>query len=259
MLNIFDKYDLYKKLSQYEEIREHLPETILFTHPRDLQFIKNNYVTYIKRCISSNGRNISKLEKIPNKGYIYSCFTSKVVKQNIKLFSDVVRIINKIYPRNRTIIQKGIDLPSWNGRNIDMRATVQRNGQGELEITSIVARVALKDSPVTSTRTGSDCYRFEEFLEKSIESKEVIAKLRQRVNDFLLNIYRCTEKAYGEFGEIGIDFALDKDGKIWFIECNAKPAKDAMYKSYDHQTIRKAFQYPLEYAKYITGFNHGAH
>ena len=85
-------------------------------------------------------------------------------------------------------------------------------------------------------------------------SANEVQKLKKKIEQFLITAYTCIEKSYGTFGEIGIDFALDTDGKIWFIEANAKPAKDALYQAYDRETIRKAFQYPLEYAKYISGF-----
>lgn len=251
----FNKYDLYKKLRQFDEMKEHLPKTELYTHPRDLKKFRNKKVTYIKKCIGSNGRGIMKIEKLPSKGYAYSFFNTKVVKHLVTNFTDVAHVIQRAYQRKKTLLQEGIDLPSPDGCNIDMRATLQRDGKGELNITSIVVRVGKKDSPVTSTRTGATCYRFEDFFEKSLTSKESVQDLRKRVDEFLYRVYHCTEKAYGRFGEIGIDFALNKKGKIWFIECNAKPAKDAMCKSYDQETILQAFQYPLEYAKYITGFN----
>ena len=70
----------------------------------------------------------------------------------------------------------------------------------------------------------------------------------------LMKIFLYTESAYDNFGELDIDFAIDKKGDIWFIKCNARPKKDAIYLSYDKDTIRRGFQNPLEYAKYICGF-----
>lgn len=168
---------------------------------------------------------------------------------------ELIKIIDRKYVRNYTLIQEGIKLPSPNGRNIDMRATVQRDGKGELNITSIAVRVGERGSPVTSTRTGSTCYRFEDFFTRTFNSPEKVKQLREKIDQFLITVYTCTEKSYGPFGEIGIDFALDQQGKLWLIECNAKPAKDAMCQSYDEETIGKAFLYPLEYSKYIAGFN----
>ena len=54
---------------------------------------------------------------------------------------------------------------------------------------------------------------------------------------------------------MGIDFGLDQQGGIWFIESNAKPAKDSLYQSFDRKTIQSSFLNPLEYAKYLSGFS----
>lgn len=251
----FDKYDLYHKLSQFKELREHLPKTVLYTHPKALASFSNKNEIYIKKCIGSNGRHIMKVKKHPQKGYVCSLFTKQVVKQKVNSLKELIKIIDRKYVRNYTLIQEGIKLPSPNGRNIDMRATVQRDGKGELNITSIAVRVGERGSPVTSTRTGSTCYRFEDFFTRTFNSPEKVKQLREKIDQFLITVYTCTEKSYGPFGEIGIDFALDQQGKLWLIECNAKPAKDAMCQSYDEETIGKAFLYPLEYSKYIAGFN----
>lgn len=251
----FDKYDLYHKLSQFKELREHLPKTVLYTHPNKLTLFNNKNEIYIKNCIGSNGRHIMKVKKHPQKGYVCSLFTKQVIKQKVDSLKELVKIIDRKYTRNNALIQEAIDLPSPNGRNIDMRATVQRDGKGELVVTSIAVRVGERGSPVTSTRTGSTCYRFEDFFERTFSSQKQVKQLREKIDKFLIMVYTCTEKSYGPFGEIGIDFALDQQGKLWLIECNAKPAKDAMCQSYDQETISKAFLYPLEYSKYIAGFN----
>src|SRR5690606_2342312 len=154
-----------------------------------------------------------------------------------------------------TIVQRAINGLKINRRVADFRATVQRNGSGEIEINSIAARIANIGSPITSTRTGSLCYRFNEFCELFLHyTYPEIERLNREVEQFLLDIYRCLENSYGGFAEVGIDFAIDKKRKIWLIECNAKPAKSALFQAYDQETIRRAFRNPLNYAKHISGF-----
>jgi D-alanine-D-alanine ligase-like ATP-grasp enzyme len=136
-----------------------------------------------------------------------------------------------------------------------MRATVQRDGNGVLDITACPVRVGKAGMPITSTRSGSQVYRFEDFFRKLLNySNEEINILTEKVNEFLITAYKCIEDSYGTFGEIGIDFAIDKNKNIWFIECNAKPGKDTVYLSYDEDTVKKAFLNPLEYSKYLCGF-----
>jgi predicted ATP-grasp superfamily ATP-dependent carboligase len=116
-------------------------------------------------------------------------------------------------------------------------------------------RVGKERAPITSTRSGSKVYRFEEFFYRILHYRgEQIDELKSRVDKFLLMTYKYIEELYGTFGEIGIDFAIDNDGKIWFIECNAKPGKDTVYLSYDEETAKNAFLKPLKYAMYLCGF-----
>ncbi|MDQ0339022.1 hypothetical protein J2S00_001808 [Caldalkalibacillus uzonensis] len=251
----FDKWDLYYKLSQYPEMRPYLPFTILYQNPQDLQAFRGTNKVYVKKCVSSNGRRIMRVERKSPSRFDYSYYTTKLVVGTKRNIRDVAHLIEHKFGREQVIVQRAIDLPTIDGSNIDMRATVQRDGEGKLDVTAVAVRVGGKGCPVTSTRTGAKCYRFEDFYKTYYGySNRQVKKLRKRVDDFLKKVYHYTEKAYGAFGEIGIDFAFDKQGNIWFIECNAKPAKSALHRSYDRETIRKAFVYPLEYAKYITGF-----
>jgi hypothetical protein len=136
-----------------------------------------------------------------------------------------------------------------------MRATIQRNGLGKICITACSVRLARDKSPITSTKSGSNVYKIEDFFQNFFQySQEETRKLKTDIDKFLLTSYKCIENSYGPFGEIGIDFAMDLDGQLWFIECNAKPGKDTLYLSYEENVIRKAFLNPLEYGKYITGF-----
>lgn len=64
-------------------------------------------------------------------------------------------------------------------------------------------------------------------------------------------MYQSIEQEYGQIGELGIDFAIDKEGKLWFIEANSQSAKVSLMKAYDAVNVEKAFLNPLEYAKFL--------
>lgn len=250
----FDKWELHKRLNKYQIMQPYLPFTMLYRHAEDIETCLRKYKTiYIKQCVGSNGRKIMKVEQHPHDMYTCRIFTNKVITHHVKGINKVKHYVNKIYKRYKTLVQEAIDLPTYQRRIVDMRATVQRDGFGKLHVTAIAVRVAGNKSPVTSTRTGAKCYRFEDFYTNiRNQPKQKVRKLKSKINKFLYHVYKHTEKSYGFFGEIGIDFALDRRGNLKLVECNAKPAKSALYQSYDQRTIRRAFQYPLEYAKYIS-------
>lgn len=249
----FDKWDVYKQLVKFENMVKYLPSTVLYVKPDDLiEMFHEHPVLYVKDCHGNNGIGVVRVIKFSENQYELSHFFKRTFKYNLSSFDEVLEIIERIFEDKKVIIQNAIDLLEINNRNIDMRATVQRNGKGELEIIAFPVRLGKEGCPITSTRSGSSVYRIDEFFKAFFNySEEEIYELEKRIRTFLLTSFRCIEDIYGNFGELGIDFAVDKQLRLWFIECNAKPGKDTLYLSCDSDTIKKAFLNPLEYAKYL--------
>lgn len=256
-VHYFDKLDLHQTLHKDEEVRDYLPVTKPYKKLSDLaNMMKQSQAVYIKSCIGSMGKRVMRIEKGSRKGYICSFYTDRLVQQRVNSLRSAHRIIRFFFSEDKVLIQRAINLLQFHGGNIDMRATVQRNGKGELEINSITVRLGQINSPITSTRSGSKVLRFEDFLKRlTWLRRKKIQQLKARVETFLFTIYTRIEQSYGTFGEMGIDFGLDKKGRIWFIESNAKPAKDSLYQSFDRKTIQSSFLNPLKYAKYASGFS----
>jgi hypothetical protein len=253
---IFDKWEIHNELSKCEEIVQHLPQTVLYENSKNLSRMLEKYsLLYIKDSYGNRGLGVSRVSKLSDGTYKLSYVNSDIHEYHFDTFKGLVRKINILFRNKKTIIQSAIDVIKIDNGNVDMRATVQRNGKGELEIVAYPVRLGKEGAPITSTRSGSEVYTFENFFEKFLKyNPSQIKELMYKVDRFLLSCYRRIEDLYGEFGEIGIDFAIDNQGKIWFIECNAKPGKNTVYQSCDKKTIRKAFLNPLEYSKYKCGF-----
>lgn len=252
----FDKWDVHERLYNYEEMRKYLPHTIKFKHKDDISYMLNQTDSlYFKDRFGSNGMGVIKINKVMKDSYEISFFNDKLNIFYIDSYEKLLELLIKQSYNKKIIIQKTIDLITYEGRSVDLRATVQRNINGEIDICAYPVRVAVTDSPITSTKSGSTVYKFEDFFKKLMHYNEIqIEELKNRIDEFLLIAYNCIEKSYGSFGEIGIDFALDKYNRLWFIECNAKPGKDTLYKSYESEIVKKSFINPLYYGMYLTEF-----
>lgn len=252
----FDKWDTYNKLRKYEEMEKYLPLTVQYRNPEDLSAMFEKYSSvYVKDRKGNRGLGITRIRKLSDGTFELSYFEKECFKYGFNSLKEAVNKLDELYKNKRCIIQPAINVIKINGGNVDMRATVQRDGKGELGITAYPVRVGKAGVPITSTRSGSTVYRFEEFYKQFFSySDEQVKEIKNRIDEFLFTSYKCIEDLYGMFGEIGIDFAIDNEGGIWFIECNAKPGKDTIYLSYDEDTVKKAFLNPLEYAKHICGY-----
>jgi len=215
--------------------------------------LNESSILYIKDCLGSNGRGVMRVIKLPHHGFEYSYYADDhIVEKRVQSFDELIVVIDQFFRKKKTIVQNAINVIKINQSSVDLRATVQRDGKGDLTITAYPVRIGKSKSPITSTKSGSSVYRFEDFFETYFNySSEELIKLKEKVNEFLLEVYKSIEDIYGTFGEIGIDFAIDQEGLIWFIECNAKPGKDTLYFSHGADVVEKAFLNPLEYGKYL--------
>ncbi len=252
----FDKWDLYEKLKQFDEMLPFLPTSKLLKNPDDLKAMYNiSTKLYIKDCFGNNGRGVCYVEKLSNGKYEYRFFNRNVTAKQVDSIEEVAAAINEFLPDKKMLIQEAIPLIKVNERNIDLRATLQRDKHGDLQIIAYPIRMGVSKSPITSTQSGSKVFQFEQFFAEYFNyPKSEIDELKEKVERFLITCFKCTEKAYGTFAELGIDFALDENLDLWLIECNAKPGHDAMYNSYGRETIEKAFLNPLEYCKLLSEF-----
>lgn len=251
----FDKWDVHRELVK-SELAPYLPKSVLYYADYNLlEMFQQTPNIYIKDCFGNNGKGVARARKLTDGTFELSHFYKGIKTYHLISFEELAQQVEAMFIKKKTILQEAIDVIQINGRNVDMRAAVQKNGQGELVVQAYPVRLGVENCPITSTKSGSTVYRFESFFKKNFHyTPEQIHQLSGDIKSFLFTSFRCIERVYGSFGELGIDFAMDKQGKLWFIECNAKPGKDALYLSYDDKTIRKAFRNPLDYAKFISGY-----
>jgi hypothetical protein len=252
----FNKGELYQKLKNDEKVRSFLPATETVENMDEIKtMILKLGKVYVKACRGRKGTKVMRIEKLQGGGYQYSySILGKLLRRRVPNMKSLEKAVSLFFKDKKVIVQKAIDLVRVDrNRLVDFRAELQRNKEGEIEITGISVRVGQRNSPIT---THGEAYRYETYLKKLFPkySAQKIKILNHSIVKFLLNIYAAVEKTYGKFGEIGIDFAVDRKGEIWLIECNAQSAKVSIRKAYKNRAT-KVFLNPLEYAKTIAETN----
>ncbi|WP_353893806.1 YheC/YheD family protein [Proteinivorax hydrogeniformans] len=252
----FNKLDTFNKLNSEPTTKRYLPDTIHYTGPKDLEKMLALYDTvYLKAHVGRKGKNVLKVKKTSLFGYqlSYYRYNSKkkrglLVSRNYENIKALVQPLYRFFKDKPFIIQAGIDLIEFNDRKVDMRAEIQRNKYGEVELFAISARLGSPRAPIT---THSNAHEFETFLHKQLNfSQGRVEKLKKNVENFLRNVHKVVEKHYGTYAELGIDFAIDKNDRIWFIECNSQSTKVSVEKAFSKEKYNQSFINVLEYAKY---------
>ena len=163
---------------------------------------------YLKACRGRQGLAVMRVKQLP--GGIFECryYVASTISRRVPA-SALEKVVKQFFKKRDFIIQQPIDLLEIEGRIIDMRAEVQRDGSGQLEVVAVSVRVGLKNSPIT---THALSHRFEEFFADYFGyDAATLDLLKQRIDRFLFVFYQAIEKHFGPFGEIGIDIGLDKN------------------------------------------------
>lgn len=247
----FNKWRLYQVLNNDPVLKKYLPATTTVKHPDNIKRALQDYrIVYLKSHFGRKGETTIRVETLPGGSYLYSHFKNgRLTKKTFFGFQPLLDTINRFYHGKRFLVQQAIQLLRFRSRLMDMRAEVQRNGEGGLDVAGISVRLGQPGSPIT---THGDAYKFNDFfVNKMGYSKERMEALRSAVHEFLFSLYEYIANNYNEYAEMGIDFAVDTNGKIWFIEANSQSTKVSLNKAYGKAALYRNSKNILEYARYL--------
>ncbi|UUZ80599.1 YheC/YheD family protein [Paenibacillus sp. P26] len=171
----------------------------------------------------------------------------RILPEQKILLSQLPMKLNGWKLEEKYIVQQGIPLTLKNGRVHDYRMLVQKDGQGEWQITGCVGRVGPRQS-VTSNLHGEERrYRWKRLLAQRFKEAR-IKEIRQEAYSLGLAVARRLESKFGTLCELGLDLAVDPDGHVWSLEVNPKPSREVFRRIGESSAYRKAITRPLEYA-----------
>lgn len=240
-----DKWEMYKCLAANPGLDQFVPPTWPIRSPEEIKkLLEANPVLYLKACLSGRGEKVMRVADLNTGEY---CFTryAEGLKTGTMHWGALIQEIRFFFNQSMIIAQKEIDLIKVDDCNVDFRAELYRKDGGLPKIIGIPVRIGQKGSPIT---THSLSMSLENFC-ASYPLVDYSAFMNQ-AEDFLTKTYTALEGCFGESGELGIDFGMDTEGRLWFIEGNSHSAKVSLFNSYDDDSLIQSYKGLLEYAQY---------
>jgi len=243
-----DKYLMYRVLLEESLGEMKLPSTEKYSKAGLMQFIETNGSCVIKPRFGSGGRGIIKVDKV-NDGYrvSYKDYSTVCIKENL------IRIIDQTREKMNTlgrahIMQKCIDLPTYEGRAFDVRVIYQRGSNGEPKRTGMAARVAAPNRITANLHQGGGRETLSRVL-GSVFGQDINGPIAESIRRAARNVFDKLNESHGSIGEIGIDFLIDRNGNVHLIEVNSVPGRNLFHVL---PSIREtAIRRPIEYAKHM--------
>ncbi|WP_223068447.1 YheC/YheD family protein [Paenibacillus caui] len=249
-----DKWTIYQVLSRKPEFRPYLPETAFFNTLSDVhRLLKKKNIVYIKPIQGTGGRGILCIESIGPKLYrIQGRNRKRAIVPSQKLhLSRMGPFLLGWKKGTRFLVQEGIRITLPSGRVHDYRMLVQKNGSGKWSVTGCAGRIGPARSVTSNLHGGGSAAAMSLLLKKWIDSEQKRQEVRREAENISLEIAAYLETLYGPLCELALDLAIERNGKIFVLEVNPKPAREVFARSGDVEAYRNAITKPLEYALWL--------
>ncbi len=206
----------------------------------------------IKPSAGMQGKGVIQIIKTASQGWRLTgrTLSNKPFSLILKDDKALGRKLDPLLHRRRFILQPFLKLSDPQGYPFDIRSLVQKNGNGEWEITGIAIRLGNKDNITSNLHGGGTAVKLENFLSSRFTAEQ-IEDIRQQVVSISLRCANALEQYFGRFGELAFDFGLTEECKLWFLEANSKPGRSCFHEIHDHNAQLRAVLHPLLYGNYL--------
>jgi glutathione synthase/RimK-type ligase-like ATP-grasp enzyme len=213
--------------------------------------LEKHHILFIKPINGALGKGIYRLKKT-SQGISsqYSTISGQMHRHFNKL-SELYTWLNKRLTKQNFVLQEGISILSYRGRAIDFRALMQKNSNGVWSATSTVARIGPVNRFVSNVARGGGMSAVLPILRRcrvsqpSLKRSSLLATAKKICEEI-------DKSLAGDFGELGVDLAMNKAGRIYLLEVNSKPSKnDKSIGSLSQNKGRPSAHRLLDYAGYL--------
>lgn len=243
-----NKWEVYKALRIRKSTAKWLPETVRFNRQTLAAMLRKYSEIFLKYSYGSLGKGIIKVKHLPHGYYAYA--VAKKGAMTWKKCSSVDSLYRQlvVLSKNAYLVQQGIDLAQYKGQIFDLRTQFQKDGAGEWVLTGVAVRIAGKNRFVTHIPNGGRAASYTKVMDEVFGAGSMT---RQQIDEQLEEIRALVPQVLEKelqlsLAVLSLDIGVDKNGRMWIIEINSKPA------NFDENDIRNAhWQNLMDYFIFI--------
>jgi len=195
----------------------HVPPTRIYSADNLKSMLNEHEMVVIKPVCGAGGHGVIKVQK-EGSGYTYTYYSKKGYASS---FSGLYSALSRVKKKRSYLIQKGIRLATIGGRPIDYRVKYVKTDTGWV-YRSMVGRLAKPGLFVTNLCRGGTMMTAAQGISRSLSSGMVASK-KQEMRTLTVTATRVLETKFPGIGQLGFDYGIDKNGKIWIFEVNTRP------------------------------------
>ncbi|ULO05884.1 YheC/YheD family protein [Paenibacillus sp. 19GGS1-52] len=251
-----DKWGVYEILRENRRAAVLLPETKLYTGSRilDTMLAEREYGIFLKPTAGSHGkRTLHVILQNKSSGGAMRIKgrdgANTPFQYTFDTLEEGLEWIQNFIGSRHYIIQPYLHLTSSEGQPFDVRVLMQKNGHGAWSLTGMVVRLGSHGSLTSNLHGGGTAVPALAFL--SAEYGPTGKYIMEEIATEAALLPPLLEARCGRLGELGLDFGLDRGGRIHLLEANSKPGRTAFRLTGDRRALRLANENPLRYARHL--------
>ncbi|WP_438447217.1 YheC/YheD family protein [Gorillibacterium sp. sgz5001074] len=218
--HVRDKWKRHLALVPNRSVARHIPPTRLLGRSSLREYLNRYNVVFVKPVFGSFGNNILKVSKQGQ-----SVLIQRERRVRSYKTEQVPEVVFRHAGRRPFLIQKGVRLAQIGGKPIDFRLLLLRPNN-EWLVMGIMGKIAESNRAVTNFNHGGKPVGYERAMQLAGFAPQDIRRIKSEMTRIGLSAARTFQRRYKHCRRMGIDFAVDRDGRLWILEVNTNPYYD---------------------------------
>ncbi|WP_336774348.1 YheC/YheD family endospore coat-associated protein [Paenibacillus sp. MMO-58] len=250
------KWEVYGTLRQDALLALLLPSTTRLERPDTLLRLltSNNGELFLKPSAGMQGKGAIHLKQSPlTREWVAAGRTGSNLPFRLRFnhYSSLSQWITRFMGNASYIAQPYLQLTDPEGNPFDLRVLAQKNGKGRWGVTGSAVRAGSSGTVTSNLHGGGTASQPSDYLSRLFGEAKA-KRMMNKITDASLQAAEKLENNYGRLAELGIDFGIEPDGRIWLLEVNSRPGRSSFRLSGDNQAERMSVELPLRYARLLT-------
>jgi glutathione synthase/RimK-type ligase-like ATP-grasp enzyme len=243
------KLRVCRYMSASQRLKALVPRTVAFS-ASNLEMMCSRYeAVYVKPDIGSLGKGISRVRRVDGGFELTRIVAKSQVQSHCATVYEAYRAIVQS-KTSKLIIQKAVQLDLIGECPYDIRAMVQRKPGGAWTATGFMVKIGGKGKIVTNYHQGGDIWTLGELGRQQGLSKEQADRRIAVLSETALAIARTLAARRSGMYEMGIDFAYDRQQRLWVLEVNSNHPQFHPLRQLNPAVYRKMKRFAASYGRY---------
>ncbi|WP_226659443.1 YheC/YheD family protein [Pseudalkalibacillus hwajinpoensis] len=229
------KWEIHKHLKKNALLNRHLPQSIKLQPHTCAKVLADMLIEHdkliLKPSIGSQGNGLMLITKNLHKIGVQINHNGHILHHTYDNTGSLLKMIRSVLKERDYIAQQWLSLLDQKDRPFDRRVVMKKTSYATWEEIGRATRVGNAESFVSNLHSGGSIQTDQQLL----IPEGVFHQAEQKISRLSHCVASLLEKDFPPLFELGLDFGIDRTGKVWLLEANSKPGHKAIrsHRNYD--------------------------